>query len=137
MEKRILPFIIVSLAVLLAFQSLQNWLNPPPPIVAEGEQEAAPDALAADEETNDEPTLSAEEPVPPEAAVDPEIDTAEAFDPDPLPDTPAADRPPSESRWVTLGSLASDSPYQMLVWLSSRGAAIECIAQQSPLHGPG
>ena len=53
-------------------------------------------------------------------------DPAQANDPDPSDDTPEVKRV-TDPKWMTLGSMAPDSPYWMLVTLNSRGGGIERI----------
>ncbi len=135
MEKRILPFIILSMVVLLGFQALNSWLNPPPPVGAEakGDLEGVAEAIEADrnqaesraeESTTDESTTSSE--------VASEIESEEQMEPAVTEPPVAAERSAVDPQWLTLGSLDPESPYQMLVWLNNRGASIECVALNSP-----
>lgn len=107
MERRLLTFIVASTAFFLVYAWLRVMFapplappadNPPPPAVAEA-IDAPPD-----------PPLATAEPAS-------EIEVAE----------PAAPQRPPFPLWTTLGSMAPDSGYQLLVTLCSRGGGVERI----------
>lgn len=111
MERRYLQFALISFAILFGSQALQAVLFPRKPAVkpVDGAATLPPDAAL---EAND---------VPLSARAD-RTDAPARTDTDTPPAGPAA---PRARR--TLGSLAPDAPTQMLVTLTSRGAAVERI----------
>ena len=135
MEKRFVTFAVLSILVLLAFQALDTRLNPPP----EPDPNAVPEQLVDKDQPGaggDAPEL-VNEPVETNSAA--EVDSATPFvDVGNAPVTPtevSEQRMNSQPTWATLGTLASDGPDRMLVWFTSRGAAIESIALNNPRYG--
>ncbi len=127
MEKRFALFLILSALILFLHMTFQGMMHPPEaPREEPGEPAPWEEPLAE---------LPLEEPEPEPVVEEPE----RVVDPDPRETAPeplleAAAEPETEPEHVTLGSLAGDSPYRLLVTLTNRGAAIERIemAQRLP-----
>ncbi len=130
MEKRFALFLILSALVLVLHMVYHGLVHPP-----EAPREAPPEPAPWEEplaepplEEPDVPPIDEPDPDPPPPVDEP----VERIDPDPVetPPEPLLDPPPEpevEPEHVTLGSLAGDSPYRLLVTLTNRGAAIERI----------
>lgn len=131
MEKRFALFLILSALILFTHLTVQNYLHPPqldqpPEEVAEADPGPAvqPDAPSPDDSAPPKPN-----------EVEPSPEEAPAAPPDTPPDTPPDEAaeivatPAVEvpQQWVTLGSMAPDRPYRLLVTLQNRGAAVERI----------
>jgi len=116
-ERRHITFIAISLAIILVGQLVQTWLFPAPP--------AAQRPPVAEQEANAEPDLGTGPAADKPAAAKAEL--AAATDEDPAAPTTTF---PRERR--TLGTLDPAAPPQMLVTLTSRGAAIERIELADP-----
>ena len=112
MERRYIQFALISFAVLLGSQALQAYLFPrPKPAPQADQQEAAGGAAAADP--------AAADPGKGQAVA---ANTADALIPE------IGERPADAPRLRrVLGSLDPESAAQMLVTLTSRGAAVERI----------
>ena len=123
MERRHITFIAISLAIILVGQLVQAWLFPPLPAAQRQVVEQAAESGADSEKlpVADVPTRSS-------AARAAAVDAAQAADGRDA-DAPTATFP-RERR--TLGSLDPAAPAQMLVTLTSRGAAIERIELADP-----
>jgi len=112
-EKRFALFLVLSSLILMTHLVIQQQFFPPPvPAVQQPEQQPpeapdAPDPQVAQTPDTDTPDDAPRVPEVPELVAEPETETAPAL--------------------ATLGSLAPDSPYKLLVTLNNRGAAIERI----------
>jgi YidC/Oxa1 family membrane protein insertase len=110
-EKRFALFLVLSSLILMLHMMMHQQFMPPedparqPPVV---EDQLAPRPEVAERDETEAPDREA-----PEIAEQPE--PAVVAEPEPEPEL------------ATLGSLASDSPYKLLVTLNNRGAAIERI----------
>jgi len=122
-DKRLIAFMLISLAILQGYFLLLSWWQGPPPEqpaavakVAEGEQkpdekaEPAPVADAAGEAADAATTPATPIPAAVEAAAEPADD-----------EQPATKLP---EQWVTLGSADPNGAYRLLVTLTNRGAAL-------------
>ena len=132
-NKKFISFLMLSASVLIGFQALNAWLNPPDPneavqqaadeVDADGGKEAAEAVANAGEKADaaeaNEAEISGEEGFN-EAGLDGKAGVAEA-----------AKVPPQR---IALGSLDPESPYKMLVWFTNQGAAIESIALNEPRY---
>lgn len=116
MDKRLILFLIFSLAIFQAWIiGMKWWQGPPPEEPAEVAQQqgdeqpdpAAPDAAPAEDEVADDAAAPADE--------EPDIEAAPGEEPA---------QSMVEERWLTLGSLDPESPYKLLVTLTNRGAAL-------------
>lgn len=129
MEKRFALFLILSALILFTHLTVQNYLHPPqadqpPEEVAEGEAGPAAPAAQPDMPPGDESAQPAPDDSPASPAIaDLPPDTAPG-EPAELAAAPAIEIP---QQWVTLGSLAPDRPYRLMVTLQNRGAAVERI----------
>jgi len=128
-EKRFALFLILSALILFTHLTVQNFLHPPrvdqPPAErAEGDAGQAKPDLRPD--------------VPPKLEAAKKSLDGEAAEPAPDAPQPAVaqdDQPALEAtprvevpqQWVTLGSMAPDRPYRLMVTLQNRGAAVERI----------
>ncbi|MCU0959001.1 MAG: YidC/Oxa1 family insertase periplasmic-domain containing protein [Pirellulaceae bacterium] len=130
MEKRLVIFLLCSVLILTGHMLLVRMLVPPPPPQVAPPAAPGPGELA--QADHGQPAPAEDQPAPPEAAPDaapadaPAAPAAEAAEP------VVVDAPP---RWLTLGSYAPDSPYQLLLTLSNRGAAIERVELVERLRG--
>jgi len=116
MERRLIVFLVLSMAVLLGYSNLMQHLHPPKP------RPKAPPPAQAEVEREKPADKAAEEP----KSKPPETTEKSA----PAVQTPSEpDVPP---QWLTLGSADPKSPYRMLVTLSNRGAAVARIELNSP-----
>jgi YidC/Oxa1 family membrane protein insertase len=106
-ERRYISFFAIALAIVLTSQLIQAWLYPPP-------EPPAPEAVLAEIAGQDRPAADAGQ-----AAVASEESAAPADEAD-------ADEAAPRRRF-TLGSLDPAEPAQLLVTLTSRGAAVERI----------
>ncbi|HPM80784.1 MAG TPA: YidC/Oxa1 family insertase periplasmic-domain containing protein [Candidatus Anammoximicrobium sp.] len=130
MEKRFALFLVLSALILFTHLTVQNFLHPPKPAdlqpaeVAEG---GAPKPAA--EPAKGVADGPAAKPKPPPAG--PKAEQAAPAKPEAAAkkSPPAISAPPVAvpSQWVTLGSMALQSPYRLLVTLHNRGAGIERI----------
>lgn len=121
MEKRLVPFLILSMLVTTGYLYLAQRFAPPRkpgPAGADAGRNQPPAAAGPDREAD--PPLREDEPL--------EADPA-AEEGDARPAEPPPAEPPRE--WVTLGSVDPASPYRMLVTLTNRGAAVERIELSS------
>jgi len=139
-EKRFALFLVLSALVFLSWLQLLSYLHPrqpgdqPPADVAQGAADPAkPKAEPAKQGPDkaaklDKPPVKAEAEPAVEAAK-PEAAKPDAAKPDAAQDaaTAAAPSVPVPDQWVTLGSMAPDSPYRLMVTLSNTGAAVERI----------
>ncbi len=119
MEKRFALFLVLSALILFSHLMVQSFLVPPQPV-------------AVDEP--EKPPGEAPKPGADGAAKDPSEDAAapkaKPGELEPVAEEPEMTAPSeaeSEPEWVTLGSLAPESPYKLLVTLNNQGAAIERI----------
>ncbi len=142
MEKRILSFALASLVVVIAFTSLQQAILGPrleeqqlaqqEPI---GEDEAAPVAVQ-----DDKAKQSAKNDGTEEAKSNRDRTETIAGDRDELDardaDQPIAQRPADDGdeQLIMLGSLDPESPYQMLVTFSNRGACVQRVELNRPKY---
>lgn len=108
MDRRLLNFMIVALAVWMLNVMLMRWLMPPQP-----QPQPQPDAA---QQARIEP---------PDAAARPDVQPADA--PPDAPPPALVARKEFPEQWFTLGSGDPDSPYRMLVTLTNRGAAVARI----------
>ncbi len=128
MEKRFALFLILSALILFTHLTVQNLLNPPKPAVqppAEVEGDAGP-AKPAVKPGKDKPVEAGDKPKaakPTEAPGTAKPASGAKVSP------PAVSAAPVTvpAQWITLGSMAPDSPYRLLVTLQNRGAAVERI----------
>lgn len=134
MEKRFALFLILSALILFTHLTVQNFLNPPQPApppadVAKGGDgrdkpepaKQGPGGGAAKLEKEPAKSAAKQPAEAPGAALAKADPTA---DPTAGPATPVVEVP---KKWVTLGSLAPDSPYRLMVTLKNAGAAVDRI----------
>ncbi|MFM8435326.1 MAG: YidC/Oxa1 family insertase periplasmic-domain containing protein, partial [Planctomycetia bacterium] len=114
MERRYIQFALISFAILFGSQALQAVLFPKKPPVKPADGAAA---LPADA------TVAAQGDAPAARATDGAKDQTDT----PADESKADAAAPAPRARRTLGSLDPDAPAQMLVTLSSRGAAVERI----------
>jgi YidC/Oxa1 family membrane protein insertase len=132
-EKRFVSFIILSTAILLAYQLINARLHPrpqPPAANAPAEQPEADQQAAA---ANAAVGADAQAEGDGRAATTVEQLAAGVADgADAVEAAPAEEAEPPQPRiepqWATLGSLDPSRPERMLVWFTNQGAAIECLA---------
>jgi YidC/Oxa1 family membrane protein insertase len=108
-EKRFALFLVLSSLILMIHLMAHQPFVPPEDAALEEQLQDDPDAI--------EPQVV-------------DVDAPEPADDLPLAEQPelaAVPAPEAEPQLATLGSLASDSPYKLLVTLNNRGAAIERI----------
>jgi YidC/Oxa1 family membrane protein insertase len=117
MERRFVVFLILSFVILVASSALMPKRKPAP--------QPAPKQLAVDQE---------KKPTGPEADKKKPASTSEKPANKAASVIQAAPEPESPEQWVTLGSAASDSPYRMLVTLTTEGAAVARIELNSPRY---
>lgn len=129
MEKRVVLFLLLSVALVYAYQMMLFWWQGPPPqrpaAVAQQDADidvADPAAAAAAEAADEEQPRS-----PPADVADANAGEAEA-----QPALAAAEEAPAEQQWLTLGSLERDGPYRMLVTLTNRGGTVSRIELTDP-----
>ena len=116
MERRYIQFALISFAVLLGSQALQAYLFPRPKPVPQAEQAGAADAAAAADAA------------PTDAGGETAAAKSDASKTAATPTAEIGERPADAPRLRrVLGSLDPDSAAQMLVTLTSRGAAVERI----------
>lgn len=119
MDRRFFLFLALAFAILMANAQILIWLRGPQP-----KQDAMPSAAQEDKSAPQAPpeeTDAVRDGHPEAPAAAPQADDqarAEAA---------AAAAPAVEPAWLTLGSAAPDGPFEMLVTLTNRGAAIERI----------
>ena len=104
MERRLFTFVVASTAFFIFYITLRTMFAPPMPNQNVG--------AAANAQVDDG-----------DVAV---VDAGNDADADPEADVPPIERPET-NEWITLGSMANDSKYFMLVTLNSRGGGIERI----------
>lgn len=132
MEKRFVLFLVLSLAILLGYTALMQWLTPPPALVAEKNAEKNP-AGADDGPQLEQPEAPSPEKTPDQLA--PATDATSS--PMPVEASPT-ETPPQEPpdvattvapqrQWISFGSYAAGSGYNLLVTLNSQGAALERV----------
>lgn len=110
MERRLLTFIVASTAFFMFYLSLRVMFAPPMPPQGEDLAEQAAELLVDDQAAD--------------ASAAPSTEAKEGEDA--AEDQPPPERP-SRPEWLTLGSMAPDSGYYLLVTLNSRGGGIERI----------
>jgi YidC/Oxa1 family membrane protein insertase len=135
-EKRLVIFLLCSVLILTGHMLFVRMFAPPRPVAEQApdkldgktpqgkEAPPRPDAKAPGEESAKEAT----------AVTNPQPTAAEASKPgavESMGDAPPAARTPLvpevPQQWLTLGSYAPDSPHQLLITLTNRGAAIERV----------
>ncbi|MCP4193096.1 MAG: membrane protein insertase YidC [Planctomycetaceae bacterium] len=124
---------MLSASVLIGFQALNAWLNPPIP--NEAVQEAAQDVDADKDEEAAEAVADADGNADAAAPQEAEISGEDGFNEADLnnqADVAEAAKVPRQR--IALGSLDPESPYKMLVWFTNQGAAIESIALNEPRY---
>lgn len=132
MEKRFALFLILSALILFTHLTLQSLLNPPKPAdqkpaeVAEGGAKAAKPAAEAGKEGAGGTAAKTKQPLSDTAAQEPARDQPTAAAEKPQPST-SKSRAVVPTQWVTLGSMASESPYRLLATLQNSGAGVERI----------
>lgn len=133
MEKRFALFLILSALILFTHLTVQNYLHPPQPPVELAEGDAGPGKPDAkpDAKPDVQPQAEPAKTDPDEDAAKPAKDAADAppagvaaEDQPEIAATPTTEVP---QQWVTLGSMAPDRPYRLMVTLQNRGAAVERI----------
>ncbi len=133
-QRRQLTFILTATLVMLGYFQLQLIFNPPPPPVEENAVEVVAgeenDAGADDAATAGEGLAAGESPG--SDGADDESDVAGAGRETLLDD--GKPMTPVPFQRVVLGSLDPTSPYQMVVFFSNRGAAIERIELNNPRY---
>jgi len=151
MERRILLFMVFSIAFLIGYSALVNrFFRPQQPHPGGPPAQQAPDRLAgplAEKPAQGERAKHAGETQPggteqPDAsgrpAEGPESGAPPETEPEATPggQEPAQEEPPPgpqvPERWVTLGSVDPADPYRMLVTLTTRGAAVVRMELSSP-----
>jgi YidC/Oxa1 family membrane protein insertase len=110
-EKRFALFLVLSSLILMIHLMVQQPFVPP--------EDAAPEPQLIEDQDDPKPRVAEE--VPQDA---PEDKPPQAVEP---PELAAVVDPEAEPALATLGSLAPDSPYKLLVTLNNRGAAVERI----------
>lgn len=136
MEKRFALFLILSALILFTHLTIQSLLFPPPPPqppieLADGAGHEGEDA--GHEGLEAQPTADGQQPAARNGATEPA--RLAAPDETGLSGEAAQGRSSPEiapsvavpQQWVTLGSMAADSPYRLLVTLNNQGAAVERI----------
>ncbi|MEQ8846119.1 YidC/Oxa1 family insertase periplasmic-domain containing protein [Botrimarina sp.] len=110
-DQRMLVFLLLAVTLLMFYQSA--FVRPP---VAEPGEEPAAEQIAADGE-------GAAAPAPPDAEAEPAIAAPgnEGIE----------EEPPAEAQLITLGSVAADSPYRMLLTVNNAGAGVERLSLSS------
>ncbi|MBX3411924.1 MAG: YidC/Oxa1 family insertase periplasmic-domain containing protein [Pirellulales bacterium] len=132
MDKRLIAFMLISLAILQGYFLLLSWWQGPPP-----EQPAAVAEAEADKKPADAQAPPAEQPAQNAEGTASQPVTEGESAPPPASE-PAAAPPPPEVRpveaeqWVTLGSVDPDEGYRLLVTLTNRGAALARAELSSP-----
>lgn len=135
MEKRLIAFLVLSLAILGGNAFIMNRFFPQPkPATKLAENDkAAADKAVADRAAADKVQAD-------QAQVDPPADAAPG-EPKANPADPAVAGPPAPGpepefpvRWISLGSADPASPYRMLITASSRGASIERVELSDPRY---
>ncbi len=134
MEKRFALFLVLSALILFTHLTVQSFLHPPQPAdqqpaeVAEGgaAKPAAEPAVEAAKDGAGGPAAKSKQPQADTAAQEsgPAKPDAAAKKPQPAISAPPVVVP---AQWFTLGSMAPDSPYRLLVTLQNRGAGVERI----------
>jgi YidC/Oxa1 family membrane protein insertase len=132
-EKRLVIFVICSALILTGHMLITRMFWPPPPaeeVAHEQAQEQPPAQPEGEKEGKKEPA----EATAPDQGEAKGSTTAEAAPPDatrpgetspPPAETPA--QPSKPQAWLAIGSYAADSPFQLLIYLTNRGAAIERV----------
>ncbi len=110
MDRRFLLFLLLATLLLWANLQFVRWMNGPQEVAKKDEGGEPPAKTVAEDEQ------------PPKTL------TAESTQEKPATGTDNKQHP---RRWVTLGSADPDSPYRMLVVLTSRGAGVEWAALNS------
>lgn len=134
MEKRFALFLILSALILFTHLTVQNFLHPPqavppPAEVAEGgDGRAEPKPKPEPAKKGPEGGAAKLDKQPAKAGAK---QPAEAPEPAPVKGDPTAAAPSPlvevPKKWVTLGSMAPDSPYRLMITAQNTGAAIERI----------
>ncbi len=138
MEKRLLTFITLSIAIVLTNVLVMSWLRGPRPANQANNQvekdKDEKDAKKADAGENDATEVKKNDDQRPEAAAgeNPQVKPADA--PDQPAIAPVVAAAAIAPKWVTLGSANSADPYRMLVTITNFGAAVERIELNSPRY---
>jgi YidC/Oxa1 family membrane protein insertase len=119
MERRLLLFVVTSVAVMIGYQVLIGWLYPPKPRPRQAAAVAKQEAKAAAARPQ------GEKPAAKKPAEKPEK---------PGPQVKAPPEPEQPEQWVTLGSADPSDRSRMLVTLTNRGAAVARIELNSPRY---
>jgi YidC/Oxa1 family membrane protein insertase len=120
---RIALFVIATMVIFTANVYLVNWLNPPEKAKPQAQGQVAQDGKREGQQNG------AAKPAPEVAVVPPKVEKEPpAAEP---PATPVADAPVAPLQWLALGSADPHDPYQMLVTLTNRGAAVARIELNS------
>ncbi len=132
MEKRFALFLILSALILFTHLTVQNFLHPP-----QADQPPAEVAEGGDGQAKPKPEPAKKAPDAGAAKLEKQPAQAAAKQPAEAPgpalvkgEPTAAVAPPRvevPKKWVTLGSMAPDSPYRLMVTLKNTGAAVERI----------
>lgn len=107
-DRRAITFVLLSTAVIFTWITIERVLFPPPPPANRLAQEETGEGTPAES-----PTTPDEATTTPSTESESTADTAAPF--------------AAESTLVSLGSLAEDSPYRMLVTFDSRGGSVRRI----------
>ena len=110
MDRRVVWFVVLSTLVFMANIYVVAWLNPPPPPDKEDGARQARLPLVA----------------PP---------PSRSSRPEPKEQPPRPAQPEEPERLIALGSVDPASPYRMLVFFTTRGAAVERLELNAQAHG--
>lgn len=139
MERRLFTFMLASTAFLVVYSGLRILFDVQPPappepenVVAEAPADVADDQVAeadADDPANDAANDDAANALAiADTVSDDETETAADPDVVVVEEQPAlVQNNDTPQRWFTLGSMAANSPYNMLVYTTSRGSGLERI----------
>ena len=111
MERRLLTFVLASTAFFFIYFTLRSMVVP--------QQKVAPAKQLAQADANSDKVADDTK------STAPTVDSAESTKDDS--EAALQIERPDDPTWVTLGSMATDSNYRMLVTLNSRGGAVERI----------
>ena len=138
MERRIVLFLSLSIAVLIGNYFLQAWIRGPLPDVAQQNAAKQQDKKATAKKDGRPETAKKEAPAAGdqkkggEAGGDRTKSDEPAEDEKPPAETvpPVVDKQPEE-QYFSIGSADPNSPYRMVATLTNRGAALERVERQA------
>ena len=121
-------FLVISIAIILTNIFLVNRFYPPEKPKPQIQRQVAPEKEKA--AAGDKQQAAAKPEVAPEGNAKPAPEVV-LVPPKAEKTTPVTEAPAAPLQWVTLGSADSHDPYQMLVTLTNRGAAVARIELNS------